>query len=635
MDIENVKRNGIKIYFIAIAAFYCFLSATVYAASGSSRDLEHTVDELPYGVALYDFFQGNHFSSITDILVAKKNQTIVDENKTAELLLGSMYLSYGLQARAHKIFNEIILNEAQDIPQNILDQAWFHMGKDYYTSGLEEKSSQALMVIGGSQKSTLGPEYESERLNILSQLYMHKHQYEDAIKMLELFPEDSAWKEYTQFNLGVSLIKNDRSDEGMVFLESVANSRSSGKELGILHDQANLALAAAHALSGKLDSSIKHFETIKLRNPQSNSALLGLGWVKLKKASYKDALWAWLEVSQGIRSDIDVQEALMLIPYALEKSGDKVNALNQYDFAVDTYAQQLRNVEEVRLLIQKGEVARVLKLGAISENSFDSHEVIKMMGPALSDYLFDLMISSEFKHIVNGYRELAVLQKSLTRWQKTIPFMNLILKEKIKTYNNRLSGVVKSFKFENVSKLKNKRTALVEKFEKVLASDPESVLASKEEKENINMLDKIKTGLDQLGSNGSEVSELKDKHRFLSGLLKWNIDTDYAPRLWVAKKSITELDSALEMTDRAVESLTTVWKLAPGEHKKFREKIKGKNERIKALKIKVKQAMFVQEKKVQVMAEKSIDQYREYLKKYHDRALYGKARVYDSMVKKN
>ena len=620
-----------KFFFIAIITCNWFLLPPVAVAS----DMEHTVDELAYGVALYDFYQGNYFSSITDILVAKKNRTIVDESKSAELLLGSLYLSYGMQEQAHKIFKDIAINETRDLPKNILDQAWFHIGKEHYIAGNEEDSRQALLAIDSDQRSTLDSVHESERLNILSDIYIHNRQYDDALQLLALFPKGSTWKQYAQFNLGVNLIKNDQPDDGMSLLEDLAKSRSSNIELGILHDQANLALAATYAKSGKPESSIKYFENIKLRNPQSNSALLGLGWVKYKAASYNDALSIWLELAGRSKSDTDVQEALMLIPYALEKRGEKLKALGQYNFAVETYEQQLKNVESVKAYIEQGEVINMLKTSAVSEASLNSHEMITMMGPELSDYLFKLITSNDFKQAVNGYRELAVLTNSLTKWEQTIPSLNLVLDEKINTYNNRLAVVIDSLKFDYAKKLQNRRAELVKKLDKVLASNATKILVNKEEKELFGVLDKVKVNLDSIDGNDPEVIELEGKYRFLAGLLKWNIDTDYAPRLWTVKTSIKELDKALLGVNRAIESLTRVWETAPADHQRLRAAINGKKEQIKTLKLKIKQAMSVQEKKVHVLAENAIDQYRDYLKKYHDRALFGKARVYDSMVLKN
>jgi tetratricopeptide (TPR) repeat protein len=620
-----------RFLYAAIVIFSCVSLTSVVAAG----DLQHTVDELPYGVALYNFYQGNNFSSITDILVAKENQTIVDANKSAELLLGSLYLSYGMQEQAHEIFSEIAANKKRDIPKNILDQAWFHIGKEHYTAGSEEAAVKALLAIGKELPSTLGPVHESERLNILTDIHIKNRQYDDALQMLALFPEDSTWKEYAQFNLGVALIKNNQPEDGIPLLEGLARSRSPNIELGILHDQANLALAATYAKMEKPASSIRYFENIKLRNPQSNSALLGLGWVKFKTAAYDDALGIWQELARRSKSDTDVQEALMLIPYALEKRGEGLKALGQYDYAVEAYAQQLENIERVKTSIGQGELINVLKNSAISEASLNSQEMVRMMGPELSDYLFDLITSNEFKQTVNGYRELAVLDNSLAKWELAIPSLNLVLDEKIKTYNERLNVVIDSLKFEYARKLQVRRTQLVEKLERVLESNATKVLVNKDEKELFGMLERTRSSLASIDSNDPEIVELKARHRFLAGVLKWNVDTDYAPRLWAVKTSVKELDNALLGVNRAIESLTGVWEKAPAEHQRLRAAINGKKERIKSIRLKIRQAMSVQEQKVQMLAENAVDEYRGYLKKYHDRALFGKARVYDSMVMKN
>ena len=620
-----------EICFIVIIAFSVFPLSSLSAAS----DMEHTVDELPYGVALYDFFQDKYYSSITDILVAQKNQTLVDQNKTAELLLGGLYLSYGLQDRAHEIFKTITLNKSQDVPQNVLDQAFFQIGKDYFRGGLEDQSKQALLTIGNGQRSTLSPVYESERLNILSDIYMHDHQYDDVVQLLKLFPEKSIWKEYTLFNLGASLVKNNRINEGIQLLKSLAELKPSNKELDILHDQANLALAATYAKLDNPDLSIKYLENIKMSNPQSGSALLGLGWIKFKTASYDDALSAWSELASFSKSDTDVQEALLLIPYALEKHDEKAKAMRAYDFAIATYAQQLKNIESIKEDINQGEITRILKASAASQGNPDSDDMIRMMGPKMSEYLSGLITSSDFRQAVIRYRELVVLERSLSQWEQAIPSMNLILDEKINAYNDRLAVVINSPKLEYAAKLHDKRKKLVEQFDKAMSIDATRALANKDEKKLFSMLDQVKSGLDSISGEYAKPPELRAKYRFLSGLLKWTIDTDYAPRLWAAKAGINELDKELQGMDSAIESLNSIWKEAPAEHIKLREMIRGKKERIAALMHDVRREMAAQETRVQIMAEGAIEQYRSRLKKYHDRALFSKARVYDSMVLKN
>jgi tetratricopeptide (TPR) repeat protein len=620
-----------KICSIAIIAFSALSLPSLNAAS----DMEHTVDELPYGLALYDFFQDKHFSAITDILVARKNQTLVDRNKTAELLLGGLYLSYGLRDKADDIFTTIALNETRDVPRHILDQALFQIGKNYFQGGFEEKSKQLLTSIGNSRRSTLSPVYESERLNILSDIYMHDHRYSDVLQLLDMFPEKSIWKEYTKFNLGVSLVKDNRINDGLMLLKSLAESEPSTKELDILHDQANLALAATYAKLDEPDLSVKYFEKIKLSNLQSNSALLGLGWVKFKTASYEDALSAWFELSKSPKSDPDVQEALVLIPYALERHGEKAKALRQYDLAIASYSQRLKNAEATRKYIEQGGITRILESIAASERIPQPDDIIQMMAPVMSDYLLGFITSNGFRHAAINYHELAVLAMSLSQWDQAIPSLKLILDEKTNAYNDRLAAVINSPKFEYAKNLQERRAVLADEFNRSLSINATRTLANRQERKLFSTLDRIKTGLDSIGDEDPELIELKDKYRFLSGLLKWNIDTDYAPRLWAVRENLNDLDQALQGMNRAIGSLSSVWNRAPAEHAIFREMIRGKEERIDTLRQEVKREMTALEAETRIMAQNAIEQERAQIKNYNDRAVFGKARVYDSMVLKN
>jgi chromosome segregation ATPase len=257
------------------------------------------------------------------------------------------------------------------------------------------------------------------------------------------------------------------------------------------------------------------------------------------------------------------------------------------------------------------------------------------MGPELSDYLSGLISSRDFIQAVNGYRDLTVLSNNLSQWLKTIPALNLVLDEKINTYNHHLSTAINSLKFESAKKLQDRRTEFVEQLEKALTSNSTTILLNKEEKEIIGRLNKLESGLKKLNANDAEVMAMKDKHHFLSGILQWNISTDYAPRLWAVKTSIAELDRALQRVNHTIQLLTTVWEAAPATHQRFRDQLKGKKERIKTLMSNIEQVMSVQEQNIQLMAEAAINQYRDDLKPYHDRALFARARLYDSMVRKN
>lgn len=417
-------------------------------------------------VELYSLYKDKCSAEIADIIRAKQNGISEAENKITETLLDSLYLSYGLKDSAHKTFKSTTLGEIQDISEEILGQDWFFVGKNYYIDGFGEDLKNSLLVIDNSQRATLDSAYQSEQLETVSKICMRNHRYGDVLQMLELFPDNSNWKPYAKFNLGVNLLKNNRLDEGRDLLESVANMSTSEEDLDVLRDQANLALAVSHMKSGETDLAVEYFEEIKLGNPQSNSALLGLGWVKFKQLLYDDALRAWLELSKRSKSDPDVHEGLMLAPYALEKRGYKLEALAQYNFAIESFEKQLKNIEVIKSRIKQGGISDILRASANSEANYDLRSAISTMGSELSDGLYDVMVSSEFTRIAKTYRELAELNNNLSKWNQRIPKLADIADEEENAYNYRLGTVVNRLKFDYARKLRDRQAKLVEQFER-------------------------------------------------------------------------------------------------------------------------------------------------------------------------
>ncbi|MCG6885798.1 MAG: hypothetical protein LJE74_01155, partial [Proteobacteria bacterium] len=69
---------------------------------------EVVVKDLSYGVALYNFYQDKYFSAINELLVARETRPGTRQLDDNELLLGSLYLSYGLQQEADRIFKVLV-----------------------------------------------------------------------------------------------------------------------------------------------------------------------------------------------------------------------------------------------------------------------------------------------------------------------------------------------------------------------------------------------------------------------------------------------------------------------------------------------------------------------------------------------
>jgi len=78
-------------YSLGITAL--FIASTI-SASGSA--LQHRVEDLAYGQALFHYFQQEELPAIIQLLVAKQGSRTQTQIEESELLLADLYYSYGL-----------------------------------------------------------------------------------------------------------------------------------------------------------------------------------------------------------------------------------------------------------------------------------------------------------------------------------------------------------------------------------------------------------------------------------------------------------------------------------------------------------------------------------------------------------
>ena len=128
----------------------CSLASSSFAESEPAPQVIH---DLRYGETLYHFYQENYFSAITRLTVAEKQHPIQDQGAEPELLLGSLYLSYGMHREAGEIFSRLLKS---NVPQYTQDKAWYYLARLRYLGGHFSAAREALQKI----KNALPPYHE-------------------------------------------------------------------------------------------------------------------------------------------------------------------------------------------------------------------------------------------------------------------------------------------------------------------------------------------------------------------------------------------------------------------------------------------------------------------------------------------
>ncbi|MCW8901035.1 MAG: hypothetical protein OQK75_14255 [Gammaproteobacteria bacterium] len=598
--------------------------ASLAISSMAAEREPHQVNDLRYGEALYHFYQEQYFTSITNLMVAKDRAPITSQEVDPELLLGGLYLYYGLHQDASNIFSGLIENNTAEETQ---DRAWFNVGKMRYQGQLYNEANKALIKV----KSSLSKEREAERQNMLANTYLKQKDFSKAFEAIKQLDAHEDWQIYAKYNLGIYLIKSGKNKEGSELLKQISDLKTSDEELKALRDKTNVALGYAYIRQNYPQISTKYLQKVRLKGPLSAKALLGIGWAYQQQNKLEQALIPWMELRDWPVIDTAVQESLLAIPYTLEKMDKNQLALQHYTYAIDNYKKELTKINSAISAVKSGQLLIALRPAMVTENILATEYKNKLPGSISVPYIHHLLNDIDFQRIHKNYLDLIYLHKNLSKWKNQFSAYYLMLKERNTYYKKQQRSTSNDSRLILVTALKEKRNKLAAKINQIKQHNNFYALATEDEKEILISLDKIGRSLKHLSKN-EDFSEEAEKYQLLRGLVLWEISTDYAPRFWKVKNELNQVDRALDISTKSLQSLKQSTTNAPSAFSGFDKRIKDKEIKLDNLLKKITSILSSQEKLIEKRASASLQQRYAQIKNYHTRANYSFARLYDRMT---
>ena len=152
------------------------LLPTAMAAEKQVDKLSPTVvRDLHFGDALFHYFQGKDFDTITRLQAYRQWSRMPHHDAEVDLLLGGLYLSLGLHNEAGARFETLL---TQSVPEGVRNRAWFYLGKIWYARGYLDRAERAINEVQGR----LTPDLEAERLHLLSNILMRQQRFDEQGK---------------------------------------------------------------------------------------------------------------------------------------------------------------------------------------------------------------------------------------------------------------------------------------------------------------------------------------------------------------------------------------------------------------------------------------------------------------------
>jgi len=631
-----------KLFRFLLSFFVAGLGMLVFPLALSAAPLPAAVKDPHYGAVLYEFYQQNYFSAAVNLLTAQQLKRLKHHDADSELLLGGLYLSYGLHSDAEKIFTKLI-DDA--VAPEVRDRAWFYLGKIRYQKQLFTEAEIALSRVGDALDEPLQEEFRILKANLL----MAQEKYTEAATALQGLVENEGEQKanYARFNLGVALIrasrengdqekgdheKDGREEMGMNLLREVAELKSSASDQKALRDKANLVLG--FSLIDTMPVVAKHFlQRVRLQGPFSNKALLGLGWAEVKLQRYEAALVPWEELAARERTDPAVFEALLGKGNALERLRAFPQAMQSYKNAIAIFERELDALNNTVVAVKAGRLWADL-LAQVSRNEMGWFwEAELLPDTPEARYLPVVMAEHGFHEAIKNLRDLWFLDRNLSRWMTEVPALEDMLTLRRATYEAQLDKLTPEQTLEHVQDVRISRDIYADELARIGETKDAFELLTGKEKELMDRLRKVEERIWQLsnqpGRHLKRLDSYRDRYRFYKGLLDYEVETTYAIRFQQVKKSLNSLDAELEETLQQQNSLQRARGSAPVNFSAYEKIISNKRQRIASLRKEIKAAFDEQQRQLQEMVDFELDILRARLVDYLDQARFSLAHLQD------
>ena len=511
------------------------------------------VRDLHYGDALFHFYQDDYFGALTRLGAFRDLGKLTQQKEEAELLQGALYLSLGQHVEAGRIFRSLL---DEHVPDDVRNRAWFYLAKVWYQRSYLGESEQALASIKGVLPAPL----EGQRRLLLAQVLLNQERYDEAIGLLEAWQSTDGSAAYARFNLGVALIRKDRMEAAVRMLDDLGKASAANQEMAALRDKANVALGFAFLKAGRSSEARGVLERVRLRGPQSNKALLGLGWADSSEQRYREALAPWLELQDRDLLDAAVQESYLAVPFAYARLSANRQAADTYVHALALFQEEGARLDQSIEAIKAGRL-----LDAILENDTGGAQgwywqLAELPDAPESRYLYHLLASNEFQEGLKNYRDLKDMQRNLGSWRQSLTAFDDMIETRRRSHlesQPRLKRVLDGIDIDRLESNRNEiesRVSLIERDSDVVG------LATPDEYRQWTQIQRMEAALSRADAGDPAVQEMREKVRLLRGVVYWELSGSYKARLWRQKKQLRELDVSIKdarrlqiLVDRAQE----------------------------------------------------------------------------------
>ena len=497
----------------------------------SSENNAEPVEDMRYGMALYELYQEHYQQSLTEFAIAEKRGGIVHRGVDARLVKAGATFSYGLLNQAASDFTQLL----DENEQKIAVFAKFKLAQTYFARQEFDAAFQLLSTFTPPSKET---NWFADYYYLLGRTQLVFSDISHSKKSLTMLNEFPDLHDYLAHNILLQEIASGQAD----YVSIVAEDKFTDEQLALL-DRSYVALGYNALNEQNHRLSTEAFGQVSQQSIWLNEALFGLAASYLQSEDYAKALPLLDKIITSPSTDIfSKQQAYVAKAHTLitlAKTQQALNALTQAKADIDTF---------------------VSILGALSQQVQD----INWVTAKLSDedtflnekhLLVGLLESADYASLVEQYNELTQLALNFERQQARLDTYQALLQEKRVRQNSLIKTNDLPPYLKQLEQFESRLSEISNTIKR--AENTRVGLHTDDELEYIDMIEQAEKTLIALAKHRNTDSQAERLKR-IKGILMWQHDYHFEERLYEAK---TELASAKQVLQKARGQFENVYEL--------------------------------------------------------------------------
>lgn len=605
--------------------------------SASADEKVQSVQDLRYGVMLYEYYQRHYHSALTELAIAEKRGGIQGHGDHPKLVEGGIKLIYGMEESASSIFESLL---EDDHPVESRNTAWFYLAKLQYHRGEYIKALESLEKIEATYDRLLSRQVLVLRANIAIRVF-------DSAQADVLIGEmgDTLTAYYAKYNLGAALAREGECLAAIPYFASIYNVDEiqpirRNKEYLALYDKALTNAGYCYILIDQPSRAVQLFSKIRLEQGFDDQALLGLGWANSESEQYQAALQPWLYLQKQDRINQYVLEAMLAVPYAYEAIEENGLALASYQQAetvfnreIDVIDGTIPEIEALDLVSIVRESGRESAYVGWLDQTYDGNgqrldTELSFFPESQKNLVLDLLVQNQFQDAMQSLVSLGQMERDIEQWQSTMQLFEDLLAARSEARESQVATINERDFPGNLSQLSDQLQSLTSELNRIDTEQDFFAVAGEELLEHLSRLEKAEENYDFLTSVDQSNSDQQERLKRYRGVLLWQASENFSDNFWQHKKSAIELEKSLKTYSDNLVRLETATSEAP-DILPFEARINQLNDRIAQQASDIDELKSAVESVLKGQMIASLQKQREKLLNYRAESRLAQARLYD------